>query len=88
MKPRERPKTSTENDDDDDDDDDDVRRVERDGLQLRLGQRQPLQTKLSDSAYTLLKASFVRQCIHSAESIFRLFTIHCIYYIGNKGSAT
>ena len=59
MKPRERPKASTENDDDGDDDDDDVRRVERDGLQLRLGQRQPLQTKLSDSAYTLLKASFV-----------------------------
>jgi len=35
MKPRERPKTITENDDDDDD----VRRVERDGLQHRLGQR-------------------------------------------------
>ena len=28
--------------DDDDDDDDDVRRVERDGLQHRLGQCQPL----------------------------------------------
>jgi hypothetical protein len=32
--------------DDDDDDDDDVRRVGRDGLQHRLGQHQPLQTKL------------------------------------------
>ena len=37
-------------DDEDDDDDDDVRRVGRDGLQHRLGQHQPLQTKLSDSA--------------------------------------